>query len=60
MSNDLLMKGWNRHCRMIGKKNEGLEPTLSNDRLKNEGLEPTLLNDRLKYDRLEPTLSNDQ
>ncbi len=33
---------------------EGLEPTLSNDRLKivecsiNEGLEPTLSNDRLK------------
>jgi hypothetical protein len=29
-------------------KKEGLEPTLSNDRLKNEGLEPTLSNDRFK------------
>ncbi len=28
----LKMKGWNRHCRMIGKKNDGLESTLSNDR----------------------------
>ncbi len=59
MSNELLMKGWNQHCRMIGKKNEGVEPTLSNDRLKNEELEPTLSNDRLKNDGLEPMLLND-
>ncbi len=35
------MKGWNQHCQMIIKKNEGLEPKLSNDQLKNEGLEPS-------------------
>ncbi len=28
----LKMSGWNRHCRMIGLKKDGLEPTLSNDR----------------------------
>jgi hypothetical protein len=28
------MKGWNQHCRIILLKNEGLEPTISNDRLK--------------------------
>jgi hypothetical protein len=29
-------------------KDEGLEPTLSNDWLKNEGLEPMLSNEQLK------------
>jgi hypothetical protein len=42
------------------KKNEGLELTLSNDRLRNEGLELTLSDDWLKNDRLEPTLLNDR
>jgi hypothetical protein len=41
-------------------RNEGLEPTLSNDLLQNKGLELILLNYQFKNEQLEPIFSNDR